>query len=275
MNTKTWERRDIKERAKVAFQRSYWWCVLAALILMFVVGESRATNVVFKSKEEKKGQWTKIERAVKEAQFELEEEDVQNYLGELFGGSKYLAGKAVYVALGGVILLILIVAVVVAIISACIKIFLINPLQVGGKKFFMECEMEKKNDISCFLDGFRGGNYGNVVVAMFVRDLKIFLWTLLFVIPGIVKAYEYRMVPYILAEHPTISYQEALDRSSKIMDGQKMNAFIFDLSFIGWAFLSAITSGIVGVFWSNPYYYAAAAELYLELSDESIVAGTR
>ena len=86
-------------------------------------------------------------------------------------------------------------------------------------------------------------------------------------IPGIVKAYEYRMAPYILAEHPELSYREVLRMSSNMMDGQKMNAYILDVSFIGWHILSAITGGIVGVFWTNPYVYATDAELYLTLSE--------
>ena len=268
MNAKVWNRVEIKERAKKAFKRSYWWCVLAALILMLVSGESRATNGAFKSKEEKEGQLVKIQMIMKEAQFTWDVQDAKNFVGEIVGGSKYLAGKAIYAAWGGVLLLLVIVGLVACVLALLFKFLLVNPLEVGGRKYFMECEMEEKSEISCFLDGFRGGNYGNIVVAMFVRDLKIFLWSLLFIVPGIVKAYEYRMVPYLLAEHPELTYKEALEKSSKIMDGQKMNAFIFDLSFIGWHFLSVITSGIVGIFWSNPYYFAASAELYLELSDE-------
>ena len=107
-------------------------------------------------------------------------------------------------------------------------------------------------------------------MTMFMMNLKIFLWSLLFIIPGIIKAYEYRMVPYILAEHPEMSYSEVLEASSRMMDGQKMNAFILDLSFIGWEILSSITAGIVGIFWVNPYYYSTDAELYLELSEGNV-----
>ena len=63
-----------------------------------------------------------------------------------------------------------------------------------------------------------------------------------------------------------------MTRSSELMNGQKMNAFILDLSFIGWEILSAITAGIVGIFWVNPYVFATDAELYLELSDTRMAA---
>jgi uncharacterized membrane protein len=125
--------------------------------------------------------------------------------------------------------------------------------------------MEKKDGIGDFLFAFKSGYYGNIVVTMFMMNLKIFLWSLLFIIPGIIKAYEYRMVPYILAEHPEMSYSEVLEASSRMMDGQKMNAFILDLSFIGWEILNILTMGILGVFFVDPYVRATEAELYLAL----------
>ncbi len=93
----------------------------------------------------------------------------------------------------------------------------------------------------------------NVVLVMFLKNLFTSLWTLLFVIPGIVKHYEYLMIPYILAENPGMDRKEAFQISKRMMDGQKMETFILDLSFIGWILLSAITCGIVGIFYVNPY----------------------
>ena len=84
------------------------------------------------------------------------------------------------------------------------------------------------------LDGFRSGHYGNIVLTMFLRDLYIVLWTLLFIVPGIVKSYEYMMVPYILAENPGMDQKEVFQISREMMNGQKWNAFVLDLSFIGW-----------------------------------------
>ena len=80
----------------------------------------------------------------------------------------------------------------------------------------------------------------NVVLVMFLKNLFTSLWTLLFVIPGIVKHYEYLMIPYILAENPGMDRKEAFQISKRMMDGQKMETFILDLSFIGWILLSAI-----------------------------------
>ena len=102
---------------------------------------------------------------------------------------------------------------------------------------------------------------------MFLMDLFTALWTLLFVIPGIIKSYEYKMIPYLLAEDPEMSYQDAFAKSKEMMHGQKWNAFVLDLSFIGWHILSAFTLGILGIFYVMPYYYQTSAELYLTLKN--------
>ena len=96
------------------------------------------------------------------------------------------------------------------------------------------------------------------------------LWTCLFIIPGIIKSYSYRMVPYILADNPELGAVEAITLSRQMMDGNKGRAFLLDLSFIGWTILTIITLGIVGLFWANPYFYATDAELYRTLKDNNV-----
>ena len=88
---------------------------------------------------------------------------------------------------------------------------------------------------------------------------------LLLIIPGLVMHYQYRMVPYILSERPELSPSEVLAESKKMMNGNKWDAFIYDLSFIGWYILGACTFGILNLFYVNPYVYASDAELYLTL----------
>ena len=97
---------------------------------------------------------------------------------------------------------------------------------------------------------------------MFLRDLFTALWSLLFIVPGIIKHYEYLMVPYIIAENPGMPREEAFLISNKMMMGQKWEAFVLDLSFIGWGILTVMTGGIVGVFYAEPYRQATFAELY-------------
>lgn len=97
---------------------------------------------------------------------------------------------------------------------------------------------------------------------MFLRNLFIFLWTLLLVVPGIIKHYEYLMVPYILAENPGMRREEAFLISKKMMMGQKWDTFVLDLSFIGWRILEGLTFGILGIFYVEPYIQSTFAELY-------------
>ena len=102
---------------------------------------------------------------------------------------------------------------------------------------------------------------------MFIRDIFIVLWSLLLIVPGIVKSYEYMMIPYLLAEDPSMSREEAFAKSKAMMDGNKWNAFVLDLSFIGWLILGCITLNLVNIFYVNPYMYLTRAELYRTLRD--------
>ena len=104
--------------------------------------------------------------------------------------------------------------------------------------------------------------YLHKVHVLFMKNLFIFLWSCLLIIPGIIKSYEYRMVHYILQEHPEITWQDALQRSGEMMDGNKMQAFLLDLSFIGWALLTLITCTIAGLFYMMPYKMNTDAALY-------------
>ena len=95
--------------------------------------------------------------------------------------------------------------------------------------------------------------------------LYTFLWSLLFIIPGIVKSYSYAMTPYILLDRPELSATDAIKESEKMMNGHKMELFILDLSFIGWILLSMLTCGIL-VLYVEPYMMATKSAFYLELN---------
>jgi uncharacterized membrane protein len=101
---------------------------------------------------------------------------------------------------------------------------------------------------------------------MFIKNLLVFLWTLLFIVPGIIKSYAYRMVPYLLAENPDLDYLEAIRLSEKMTLGHKFDIFILDLSFIGWYLLGLLACG-VGIIFVRPYQDATNAELYLVLKN--------
>ena len=141
-----------------------------------------------------------------------------------------------------------------------LDVFICNPIEVGCKRFYVRNlnESAQVGNVGFAFDN----HYKNITKTMFFRDLYTILWTMLFIIPGIVKSYEYQMIPYLLAENPQMSREQAFAESKRMMSGQKWRAFVLDLSFIGWNILSAITLGILGIFYVQPYMDATHAALY-------------
>ncbi len=120
-------------------------------------------------------------------------------------------------------------------------------------------------DVKNLFDGFE--RFSDALVLYLVNNLFIFLWSLLFVVPGIIKYYEYSMSYYILLENPEMKHQEARRASMKIMDGNKGRLFCLHLSFVGWFILSAFTLGIL-LLWVVPYMETAQAAFYREICRE-------
>ena len=156
---------------------------------------------------------------------------------------------------------------IVSIALLLLGVFVFNVIQVGGCRFFIENAYENPR-LNKLLFAFESGNYGNMVLTMFLMQLYTVLWSLLLMIPGIIKTYEYRMIPYLLADCPDMPRKEAFKISKEMMYGNKMAAFILDMSFIGWVLAAAFTCGLVGIFWTAPYQYATNAELFLALKEE-------
>ena len=167
------------------------------------------------------------------------------------------AGIMALIMLAGVAVILSLVVLAVVIL---LQVFIFYPLEVGCKRFFMRNLQEPAmvGNIGYAFDS----NYKNIAKTMFFMNLYIALWSLLFVIPGIVKSYEYKMIPYLLAENPDMDRKEVFLISKRMMDGKKMAAFVLDLSFIGWVILGTITCGIVNLFYVSPYMQATNAEMY-------------
>ena len=96
-----------------------------------------------------------------------------------------------------------------------------------------------------------------------------FLWTLLLIIPGIIKSYAYSMSGFILTENPEMTAKEAMQVSEKMMVGNKWRLFCLQISFIGWQLLCVLSLGI-GFLWLTPYMNAATAAFYDEISREPL-----
>ena len=158
----------------------------------------------------------------------------------------------------------LIISLIAILAGLALKAFLLNPLRLGATKYFIEAARgeKKAGDIGLIGYAFGSGRYKNIVKTLFLRDLYIFLWSLLFLIPGIIKSYEYAMIPYILAERPDLETEEVFELSKRMMSGEKFDVFILGLSFIGWMFSVLLSFGLEAVFYVSPYINMTDAELY-------------
>lgn len=123
-------------------------------------------------------------------------------------------------------------------------------------------------------DMFSGfSNWLTSFCVYFLMALFTFLWSLLLVIPGIIKAISYSMSYYILAENPELSAMEAIKKSKEMTQGHKWDIFITSLSFIGWSLLSCLTLGI-GYLWLIPYMNITMANIYRQLNDKETILTT-
>lgn len=150
------------------------------------------------------------------------------------------------------------------------NIFLLNVISVGVYRYYTISTLTGKNaGVGEMFACLKGDGYLNVVKIMFFKGLFQTLWTLLLIVPGIVKGYEYMMVPYLAAEFPEKNRKEIFQMSKEMMDGNKFNAFVLDLSFIGW-YLLGIICCCIGICFVAPYHTATIAELYLALRQERL-----
>lgn len=226
-----WSIGDVKAKGKAAFLGNYWKSVLAAIILNSLL----AVNSSVTSNHSDSDEW------------------VQQLLAGLTPEEVVALAKIVLVALGTMF-----------IISLLLKIFLFNPLKVGCYRFFKRNIEEGKAPLGEIKTGF--GGYGHTFITLFLSDLFLCLWTLLFIIPGCIKSYSYRMVPYILKDNPELSATEVITKSREMMNGHKWRTFLYDLSFIGWYLFGIVTFGLAMALFVAPYKHNADAALYIELS---------
>ncbi len=220
-----WNRKEMKARGKAAFKANYWKCVLVSLISIILAG-------VFGGYSSAKGNSA---AQSPEGISALMSGDVAAYYGIFFAA----IGVALFIAI-------------------VVEILIVYPLTVGCTKFFIS---NSKSPAEVGEVGYGFKNFGRSVLALFLSSLLILLGCIV-IIPGIILSYSYRLVPYIIADDPSISATDAIKKSREMMKGYKWKSFVLDLSFIGWALLAGITFGIVGIFYAFPYMYATYAEMY-------------
>ena len=222
-------RKELKTESKEALKRNYWKSVfVCAIYALFISGAGTLTA------------------------------RLNDFDSEFFG-----------IAIESIPIVVLLVLVLVVILFALLVLFsfalITNPFIVGVSRFKLKA-IEDKGNISDMGYGF-DVNYKRNVGTILLMEIYTFLWSLLFVVPGIVKMYEYSMIPYILADNPDIDRKEAFSISKEMMKGNKWRAFILDLSFILWDFLGTITGGIVTLFYVGPYRELTKASLYKAIKE--------
>lgn len=240
-------RRDLKERAKENFKASYWWYVLVSFIMGFFGITLTNNGFMSSGTSSTSGNISEIQETFDEAGFS--------------GGDMSAEVWAMILAVAGVALL---AVALIWLFAIVIRIFVLNHVMVGANRYLRERRDGEPDFFKTFFCTFKKGCYWNVTKAVFLKDLFVFLWSLLFIIPGIIASLRYRMVAPILSENPEMPASEALKLSAEMMDGNKWDTFVLDLSFLGWRLLTIFPP--VGWFWSNPYQRLTNIELYDELA---------
>lgn len=230
-----WTRAELKDRAKDGLKRNYWKSVVVGLLVTLMYAFTVAN-----------GRGGAENGSLNEAFSGMSSGQVLAAIGLLF--SAFLVGN---------------------LITAVVHAIIYNPLKVGISAFCMDA-IDGTAPLKSILKGYgNGGKFFYNVWALFVRDLLVTLWSLLLVVPGIIKGLEYRLVEYVLADNPGIGVKDALAKSKELMKGHKWNVFVLDLSFLGWNILNILTLGILGVFYVQPYQLLTNAALYETLKQNA------
>ena len=187
--------------------------------------------------------------------------------GGSFGGGGSSSGGSDVVMPEEFVSIIVGVAIAIILFSIAMSVALLivgGPVWVGYSKFNLDLiDGSESKNIGTLFSGFK--ILKTAFLAKLLQNLYVFLWSLLFIIPGIVASYKYAMTGYILAENPHMSAKMALEQSERLMDGNKLRLFSLDMSFIGWHLICILSFGI-GYIWLAPYIEASHAAFYCDLT---------
>ena len=293
-----WNRKGLKIRAKAAVKANYWRALLVAIIISLVTAGTVTGTVTTTAKNASKNgikyNVTKdyledkyddfgrpsgsiegsVERTDADDDFDkaIREEyglDEDYDFGISDNGSDFDLGYLTdFMSPTFMIIMVIVIAIVFAVVFLIIMairiafdLFVGNPFLLGSYRFFVT-NLHEKASLKELIAIYKSSNFIKPSFYMVLKNLYVGLWSLLLLFPGIIKRYEYRMIPYLLAENPEMSYKAVFKASKTMMKGNKWKAFVLDLSFIGWDILSILTLGIVGVFWVGPYKQQTFAALY-------------
>lgn len=194
---------------------------------------------------------------------------------EIKNKAKDLLGRAIF---GNkwlyLLLAILVTSLIVGVLSSfLVGIILYGVFLIGLHRVLIGVarEEDERANFNKLFSGFSDNQFVDNMLLGILQELFLFFWTLLFIIPGIIKSYAYAMSYYIKIDHPELSANECITASRKMMKGHKWQLFVIDLSFIGWYILGFLALGI-GVLWVHPYHELTKALFYEELKGQQELA---
>lgn len=294
-----WKRKNLKDKAKKTVKNNYWTAVVLCFVITILTGEYGNSitgiwqsgdsvlpdyvitqnqylieNEISKDNiaeiQEKQEKIEEITENLTENQLKMVNTITSN-LNSLTKSQKYI--YKIWDAIELFIMnqnLLGIAYVLIAIIAILYIILLAEPLLVAERRYFIIASEKENTKMGVMKEIFKRKNWSNVAVIMFFKSFYNFLWYLT-IIGGIIKTYEYRMIPYLLAENPDMNKKEVFARSKQMMKGNKWKTFILDLSFILWEILSTITFELLDILYVNPYKIATSVELYKTLKENNNV----
>lgn len=292
-----WKRKELKEKAKQVVKINYWTAIIVCFLLALFTSEfgtsiiliwqgedSIDPNYVLKQEniigdnkqaEERLNEVEEQEQKIEEKKSEFNNfqlgiiETIKANVNNLIKSEKYVFRFWDAIESFGIKETGLGIALIIIAIVAIIYIILIaEALRVAGRKYFLEARNTENAKIGVMGEIFKKGNWKNVAITMLLKNIYNLLWYFT-IVGGFIKSYEYRMIPYILADNPKVNRKEAFELSKKMMKGNKWKTFVLDLSFLLWNILSFFTFGILNILYVNPYRAATVTELYITLKENA------
>lgn len=294
-----WKIKEIKQKAKRTLKRNIWTLTILGLFMTSIVGEYLVNRdgysnikIIYeyiqnKGKQHLEPQEILINEYVDKAISQLFTGNMTksiNYYNEKHNVTKgvifsifniYTKGQAQVQNIFNSIAnyknkeaMASIILIIASIGGMIIRVFISYPIKVGEKIIYLESINYHKTRIKRLTYAFKRERYLPIIKTMFLNEIYKMLWNLT-IVGGIIKNYSYKMVQYIIAENPNIKPKDAIKMSREMMNGNKMQAFKLDMSFIGWNILQYTTLGFVGLY-VTPYYASTIAELYEVLRKDYI-----
>lgn len=296
-----WKRKELKAKAREVVKKNYWTVIVVCFLLALLTGEFGTSIIGWLQGEDTLDPTYIVRQEQIQENEDIDQEKVEIILEKISGAEEEIGienltdseKKVIEIVKANVnsatksqkyIFKILdaitsfningaflgVTLSITALVSLLFVIMIGDPLIVAGRKYFLKARAEEDTPITDIAkDIFKKENWFNVAITMFLRNIYNMLWYLT-IIGGPIKMYEYRMIPYILAENPKIKRKKAFKLSKEMMRHNKWRAFVLDLSFIGWEIASIFTFGMVNILYANPYKAATSTELYVVLKNKTI-----